>query len=142
MSLNLDLFRALAAVAWADRRMDPAEADALLRAARAAKLSTADLAKVEAATKSPVTLDELGPLSLKGDDAEYAYALAWMISGADGRVDDDERAAVCKLGDLLSLSAEARQRAAAVSLGVAESLGLSGSVLTALAMSIEASPEG
>jgi tellurite resistance protein len=140
MTMNVDLFRALAAVAWADQRMDPAEADALLRAARAAHLSPADVAKVEAATKTPCGLDQLGPLSLRGDDAEYAYALACLISGADGRIDDVERATVAKLGDLLSLSTEARERAAIASLSVAESLGLDQSVLGALAASMESTP--
>jgi len=139
MTMNVDLFRALAAVAWADQRMDPAEADALLRAARAAKLSPADLAKVESATKAPVTLDQLGALSLKGEDAEYAYALACLISAADGHIDETERATVAKLGDLLSLSAEARERAATASTAVAQSLGMNESVLGALAASIESS---
>lgn len=140
MSMNVDLFRALAAVAWADEHMHPAEADALLRAARAVGLAASDLAKVEAATKTKVSIEQLGPLSLTGDDAEYAYALACLISGADGRVDDVERAAVAKLGDLLSLSTEARDRAALASLTVAESLGVETSVLTALAKAIETSP--
>ena len=136
--MNVDLFRALAAVAWADQHMHPAEADALLRAARAAGLSPSDLAQVDAATKAPVSLEQLAPLALHGDDAEYAYALACLISGADGRVDDVERAAVAKLGDLLSLSTEARDRAAMASLTVAESLGVETSALAALARSMEA----
>ncbi|MEO7095936.1 MAG: hypothetical protein ABI175_21930 [Polyangiales bacterium] len=138
--MNVDLFRALAAVAWADSFVDPAEADALLRAARAAGLSAADLAQVDAATKTKVTLDQLGPLSLQGDDAEYAYALACLIIGADGRIASSERETIAKLGDMLSLSTEARDRAATASLTVAESLGVDSSVLSALAAAMEASP--
>jgi tellurite resistance protein len=140
MALGKDVFRALAAVAWADSEVKPAEKEALLRAARASGLSSADLAEVEHATRQRTTIDDLGALHLTGEDAEYAYALAWMISAADAHVDESEVAVLGKLGDKLGLDQDARDRAAAASFAVSSALGLHGDALSALAKAIESAP--
>jgi uncharacterized tellurite resistance protein B-like protein len=126
MDLTMDVFRALAAIAWADGAVAEAEANALRSAARAAKLGPADLARVDAMLASRVDLADLGPLRLERDEAELLFALACMMSAADGTVADGERAAVARLGDLLGLDAEARTTAAAASHAVADSLGIAG----------------
>lgn len=138
MGLGKDVFRALAAVAWADSEVKPSETEALLRAARASGLSAADLADVERATKTRTSVEDLGALHLSGEDAEYAYALAWMISAADEHVDETEVAVLAQLGDKLGLDREARDRAAAASFAVSSALGLHGDALSALAQAIEA----
>ncbi|HEX3344800.1 MAG TPA: hypothetical protein VHS09_09525 [Polyangiaceae bacterium] len=137
MKLGKDVFRALAAIAWADGVVKPSEVQALLRAARGSGLTEAEIAEVERATRERVVVDDLPPLALSEDEAEFAYAMACMMSAADGVVDASERACVAKLGDRLGLSAEARRRAAGASLAIAENLGLAGSALAALSAAIE-----
>ncbi|MGH7297065.1 MAG: hypothetical protein ACRELB_19160, partial [Polyangiaceae bacterium] len=82
-------------------------------------------------------LEYLGGLALSGEEAEFTYAMACMMSAADAVVDASERACVARLGDLLALPAEARARAAAASLAIAENLGLEGGALAALSAAIE-----
>jgi tellurite resistance protein len=126
MRLEKDVFRALCAVVWADGRVDPAESTALLAAARAAKLTATELGEVEAMLAAPTTLDALGALTLGGEQAELVFALACMLASSDGAYDDREHAVIISLGDRLGLSSEARDRAAAASLAIAESLAEAG----------------
>lgn len=112
MGLGKDVFVALAAVVWADGRVTPEEAAALVRAARVSGLSGADLLAVEHATRTPTSLDALDVAALEPDVREYVYALATMLARADGVVVEEERAVLHALGDKLDLDAEARERAA------------------------------
>lgn len=137
MKLGKDVFRALAAVAWADGVVKPSEAQALVRAARGSRLTDAELAEVERFTRERIVVEDLHALTLTDEEAEFAYAMACMMSAADGVVDASERACVAKLGDLLALSAEARRRAAGASVAIAENLGLEGGALAALSAAIE-----
>jgi tellurite resistance protein len=137
VKLSKDVFRALAAVAWADGAVKPSEAQALLRAARGSGLTAGELVEIERATRERIGVEDLRALDLSGEEAEFAYAMACMMSAADGVVDASERACVAKLGDLLGLSEEARLRAAGASVAIAENLGLEGGALEALTAAIE-----
>lgn len=83
-SLNLDSFRALAAVAWADGRMSKDEASGLLHAARALGLSDDDVGKVEAATKEKVSLDDVDVSALSAWERLLTYGIATWLSRLDG----------------------------------------------------------
>jgi uncharacterized membrane protein YebE (DUF533 family) len=114
MRLTRDAFVALATVAWADGSVSPEEASALIEAARASGLREADLEVVTAATRTPVTLDHVGSLALGAEEREFVYAVALWLARADNVVVDRERIALAKLGDLLGLREDVRQRAALV----------------------------
>ncbi len=132
MKWSPNTFTALAAVAWADGVMSATESSALLRAASLAGLAGADLAAVEAMTQAPVTLDQFSPEGLSADDAEYVYALACVMSAADGHVDLSERACIARLGASLALPESSRQRAELAGVLIARELGLSTNALEAL----------
>ncbi len=112
MALGKDVFVALAAVVWADGRVTPEEAAALVRAAQASGLAGADLLAVEHATRTRTSLDALDVAALDPDVREYVYALATMLARADGQVVEEERVVLQALGDRLGLDGEARERAA------------------------------
>jgi uncharacterized membrane protein YebE (DUF533 family) len=114
MILTRDAFIALATVAWADGSVSADEADALLEAARAARLSDADLEAVRAATRSPVSLDAIQSLALGAEEREFVYAVALWLARVDRVVVEAERVAVERLGDLLELRPDVRERAALV----------------------------
>jgi tellurite resistance protein len=111
MHLSASMVRALAAVAWADGVMKPAESEALVRVARSAGLSAEEIASVEDAARHPVTLDAVGHLAVDADQAEYLFALACIVSGVDGDVDPRERATLNQLALRLGLDEEAFERA-------------------------------
>jgi cytochrome P450/tellurite resistance protein len=134
--LGVDALSALASVVWADGRMVDEEAAALLRIARASGLSAGELSAVERAVREPAPSSE-APLALDAAAAEHLFSLACLMAASDGSVDPRERAAVAKLGDRLGLDARARARASLASHAVAQALGLSGSVLSALAAEME-----
>ncbi len=110
--LGKDVFLALATIAWADGVVAPAEAEALVRAARASGLAGDDLAAVEAALRERSALDVVGTLHLDDEEKLYVFCLAHWIAGVDGFVDDQEKVALTELGDRLGLSADDRARAA------------------------------
>jgi hypothetical protein len=132
MKLGKDVFLALAQVAWADGEMKSGEADALLRAARAAGLAGADLEAVERATKSKDVVKKMPKLSIAPGQAEFAYALACALSASDGEIAESEREAIAALGDKLKIPFDVRARAAAASVAVAKSIEVGASAIEAL----------
>jgi tellurite resistance protein len=129
---STEMFRALAAVAWADGVLKPAEASALVLTARQVGLAPAAVAEVEAMTRTKTTLDGLALSGIGKERAEYVYALACLIGATDLEVAPAERASISQLGDLLGLGADDRRRAEAAGAGIAASLGLSSDGLEAL----------
>jgi tellurite resistance protein len=133
MKWTKEMFRALAAVAWADGKMRDSEAVALRRTAKALGLDASALAEVEKMTTMPTSLEGFRAKDLGAEQSEYLYALACLVSVADGHVDLSERACISKLGDLLNLSPSARRTAEAAAETIARQLGLAANVFEALA---------
>ncbi len=118
--LGRDVFLALAAIGWADGKLDPDEADAIVRTATDEGLSLEAIAEIEQATKAPIdmltTLDRSG---LTKEDRLFVYAVASWMARLDGKVTSDEQSALGHLGDLLKVPAAPRAHADAIALEIA-----------------------
>jgi uncharacterized membrane protein YebE (DUF533 family) len=118
--LGRDVFLALAAVGWSDGKLDPEEADAIVRTALEEGLEIEEIAEIEKATNAPVDLALLDQANLSKADRLFIYAVAsWMIR-LDGVVDDRELDALRRLGDLLKLPERPREHADLIALEIAE----------------------
>jgi hypothetical protein len=82
--LPKESFVALAAVAWADGRMTPAEAQGLSHAARSLGIEGEDLAAVERATRERVRLEQFDASSLTAWERLLTFGLANWLSRLDG----------------------------------------------------------
>jgi uncharacterized membrane protein YebE (DUF533 family) len=113
-----DVFIALAAVAWGDGKLDPDEADAIVRAAVDEGVEMEDIAAIEVATAKPVPLSTLDVTSLSKEDRVFVYAIAAWIARLDGKVTDGESGALAALAEKLEVPerrrAHAEKRAAEV----------------------------
>jgi uncharacterized membrane protein YebE (DUF533 family) len=118
--MQKDIYLALSAIAWADGRLDPDEADAIVRAAADDGLSLEEMADVEAATQEPLDLGVIDRASLSEDDRLFVYGVACWIARMDGRVSDEEAEALAELGERLGIPAEPRAGVAEVAKHVAE----------------------
>jgi uncharacterized membrane protein YebE (DUF533 family) len=121
--LGRDVFIALAAIGWADGKLDAEEADAIVRAALEEGLDLAAIAEIEAATKKPVTLDFLDRSAMGKDDRLFVYAMAAWIARIDGEVTPDEVAALEQLGRMLGVPERPRAAAEALVRHIAEADG-------------------
>ncbi|HEV8550932.1 MAG TPA: hypothetical protein VGQ57_17920 [Polyangiaceae bacterium] len=101
--LGRDVYVALAAVGWADGKLEQDEADAIVRAALEEGLELEDIAEIEAATKAPVDLGVIDRKGLSKEDRLYVYGVARWIARMDGVITDAEKAALRKLGDQLKV---------------------------------------
>jgi uncharacterized membrane protein YebE (DUF533 family) len=118
--LGRDVFLALAAVGWSDGKLDPEEADAIVRTALEEGLEIEEIADIEKATKNPIELGFIDQANLSKADRLFIYAVAsWMIR-LDGAVDDRELDALRRLGDLLKLPERPREHADIIALEIAE----------------------
>jgi uncharacterized membrane protein YebE (DUF533 family) len=118
--LGRDVFLALAAVGWSDGRLDPEEADAIVRTALEEGLDLDEIAEIERATKAPIDLGIIDRGKLGKADRLFIYAVAsWMIR-LDGVVDDRELDALRRLGDQLKLPERPREHADIIALEIAE----------------------
>jgi uncharacterized membrane protein YebE (DUF533 family) len=118
--LRRDVFVALAAVAWADGKLDPDEADAIVRAAVESGLSLEEIAEIEDATKTKVDLGNLDRAGLTKEDRLFVFAVACWIARLDGLVTADEARALAALGERLGIPERPRAHAEAVAREVAE----------------------
>jgi len=109
--LGRDVFIALAAIGWADGKLDADEADAIVRAALDEGLSLDQINEIEAATKSPVSLDFIDRSFMGKDDRLFVYAMAAWIARIDGQITPDEVEALSQLGDLLGVPDRPRRAA-------------------------------
>ena len=114
IELNRDVFLALAAIGWADGRLDSEEADAIVRAAVEAGLELEAIEEIEAATRERIDLGTIDRSTLSKADRLFVYALACWIARLDGDVTDEEGAALAALGERLGVPE--RPRAAAESI--------------------------
>jgi uncharacterized membrane protein YebE (DUF533 family) len=106
--LGRDVYIALAAVGWADGKLEPDEADAIVRAALDEGLELADIAEIESATKNPVSIGSVDQ-RLSKEDRLYVYGIAAWIARIDGVVTDGESGALGKLGDALKIPDRPRE---------------------------------
>jgi uncharacterized membrane protein YebE (DUF533 family) len=118
--LRRDVFVALAAVAWADGKLDPDEADAIVRAAVDEGLPLEEIAEIESATKTKVDLGELDRSGLGKEDRLFVYAVACWIARLDGQVTREESEALAGLGERLGIPERPRVHAEAAAREVAE----------------------
>src|SRR5262245_6986459 len=107
--LGRDIYVALAAVGWADGKLDQDEADAIVRAALDEGLELAEIAEIEEATKQPIDLGVIDRKNLSKEDRLYVYGVAAWIAKMDGVVSDEEKAALKKLGDTLKVPDRPRE---------------------------------
>jgi uncharacterized membrane protein YebE (DUF533 family) len=101
--LKRDVFVALAAIAWADGDLDAEEADAIVRAAVDEGLELDEIAEIEAATSSKVDLGVLDRAALSKEDRLFVYGVACWIARIDGKVTDEESAALAQLAERLGI---------------------------------------
>jgi uncharacterized membrane protein YebE (DUF533 family) len=118
--LRRDVFVALAAVAWADGKLDPDEADAIVRAAVDEGLPLEEIAEIESATRAPVDLGALDRTGLGKEDRLFVYAVACWIARLDGHVTPEESEALTGLGEKLGIPERPRVQAEAAAREVAE----------------------
>jgi hypothetical protein len=119
-SLPKDAFLALAVVAWADGRLDPDEADAIVRAAADEWIPLEALGDVEDAVKAyrARPRDAKGPdlsfldrSTMTKHDRVFLYAVACWIAQIDRIVTPDESDALQSLGERLGVPDRMRARA-------------------------------
>lgn len=103
------MYVALAAVGWADGKLDQEEADGIVRAALDEGLELEEIAEIEAATKNPIDLGVIERKGLSKEDRLYVYGVASWIARLDGVVSDAEKAALKKLGDELKVPDRPRE---------------------------------
>ncbi|MCC6525137.1 MAG: DUF533 domain-containing protein [Polyangiaceae bacterium] len=109
--LGRDVFLALAAVGWADGKLDEDEADAIVRTALEEGLDLDEITSIEEATKKPVDIGAIDLRSMSKADRLFVYAVASWMARIDGVVADKERQALDKLGEALRLPERPRQYA-------------------------------
>ncbi|MCA9625626.1 MAG: TerB family tellurite resistance protein [Myxococcales bacterium] len=106
------VFVALAAVGWADGKLDDDEADAIVRTALEEGLALEEIEAIEAATKAPVSFDDIDLGTLSKADRLFVYAVGTWITRVDGSVAEEEQEALDQLGELLRLPEKPRALAA------------------------------
>jgi uncharacterized membrane protein YebE (DUF533 family) len=124
-----DAFLALAAVAWADGRIDPDEADAIVRAAVEEGLPLEELESIErevlAFARRPRDARDAPDLSfldrsgMTKQDRVFVYAVACWIAKLDGVVTPQESEALRLLGERLGIPDRLRARAEELALEIA-----------------------
>lgn len=117
--LGRDVYIALAAVGWADGKLDPEEADAIVRTALEEGLELEDIAQIEEATKHPVDIGFIDRSHMSKADRLFVYAVASWMTRLDGRVAAEEAAALERLGDALNVPAAPRAHADAIAREIA-----------------------
>ncbi len=101
--LGRDVYVALAAVGWADGKLDQEEADAIVRTALEEGLDITEIAEIEAATKEPIDLGVIDRSNLSKEDRLFVYGVACWLTRLDGVVTDAETAALVKLAEALKI---------------------------------------
>jgi uncharacterized membrane protein YebE (DUF533 family) len=109
--LGRDVFLALAAIGWADGKLDQDEADAIVRTALEEGLELEEITEIEEATKKPIDMSFIDRSTMSKADRLFVYAVATWLTRIDGKVDESEKAALGKLGDLLKVPAKPREYA-------------------------------
>jgi uncharacterized membrane protein YebE (DUF533 family) len=121
MDVNIghDTLVALAAIAWADGKIEATEAAAIRSAAAQLGLNDEELRAVEETLQQPVPLEQVETVRMNRLTRLFTYAVANWIAQADGQIPPAEQAALNLLGERLGLSAMARERARSAGLALA-----------------------
>jgi uncharacterized membrane protein YebE (DUF533 family) len=106
--LGRDVYLALAAVGWADGKLDQEEADAIVRTALEEGLELDEIAEIEEATQNPIDIGVIDRKNLSKEDRLFVYGVASWITRLDGVVSAAEQTALDKLGDALKLPEKPR----------------------------------
>ncbi len=109
--LGRDVFVALAAVGWADGKLHPDEADAIVRTALEEGLEIEEIEEIEKATKKPVSIGSIDISKMSKADRLFVYAVGSWIVRLDGTVDESETKALAKLGEVLKIPERPREHA-------------------------------
>jgi uncharacterized membrane protein YebE (DUF533 family) len=118
VEIGRDTLLALAAIAWADGKIDPAEAQGIRAAADQLGIAGTDRDSVEASLATPVSLAEVETIRMSRLTRLFTYSVSAWIAHVDGQVPQAEQEALDLLGDRLGLSSVARQRAESAALGL------------------------
>src|SRR5215510_5617940 len=94
--LGRDVFLALAAVGWADGKLDADEADAIVRTAADEGLPIEEIVEIEKATKEPIDIGVIDRTGLTKEDRLFVYAVASWMTRLDGIVAEKETLALKK----------------------------------------------
>ena len=95
----------LIAMAWADGKLDPAEKEGILGAAKVFNLTKETREKVESLVEKPTSIDDVELADLSAREKAFAFvAAAWMAS-VDEEVDPKEAEALEALARRLGLTA-------------------------------------
>jgi uncharacterized membrane protein YebE (DUF533 family) len=121
--LGRDVFIALAAVGWADGKLDQDEADAIVQLAAEEGLELEEIAEIEAATKEPVEVGKIQTRDMSKADRLYVYACAAWIARVDGVVAPEEITALNKVAEALRLPDKPRERADRIAMEVGKRSG-------------------
>lgn len=117
--MNKDVFLALAAIGWADGKLDPDEADAIVRAAVEAGVELDQIEEIERATRAPLDIGAIDRSALTKEDRLFVYAIACWIARLDGKVSDEETSALSRLADALGVPERPRPTVEALAQEVA-----------------------
>jgi uncharacterized membrane protein YebE (DUF533 family) len=109
--MGRDVFLALAAVGWADGKLDSEEADAIVRTALEEGLELDEIAEIEKATQAPIAMTVIDRSQMTKEDRLFVYAVAAWMTRLDGVVDAKELAALDDLGEKLKVPPPARRSA-------------------------------
>jgi uncharacterized membrane protein YebE (DUF533 family) len=109
--MNTQVFLALATVAWANGDLSADERAGILNAARSAGYSEQELAVLAKAIETPRELSSLSLQRLSALDRVFTFAAAEWLARLEGKVGQQEAAALKALGDFLKLSEAVRAKA-------------------------------
>jgi uncharacterized membrane protein YebE (DUF533 family) len=118
--LGRDVFLALAAIGWADGKLDQEEADAIVRTALEEGLELEEISEIEEATKKPIDLSFIDRSTMSKADRLFVYAVAAWMTRLDGLVHEKETEALETLGKLLQIPAKPREHADAIAREIAD----------------------
>lgn len=107
--LGRDVFRALAAIGWADGKLDQEEADAIVRTALEEGLELEEIEDIEKATQERVDVGSIDISKMTKADRLFVYAVGTWVARVDGRVADSESAALDELGHALRIPERPRE---------------------------------
>jgi hypothetical protein len=108
LTLTPDAFRMLLAVGWMDGRLDEAESDAILRAARAEGFEEATLDELSALSRAPVMFGQAVDGDLPQKQRLYVYGVASWVARCDAVLTPDELAALHAVATLVGVTASGR----------------------------------
>ena len=116
--LGRDVFIALAAIGWADEKLESDEADAIVRMAAEEGLEIEEIAEIEEATKTKVDIGDMDLSGLSKEDRLFVYAVGAWIARVDGTVLPQEITALNQLGHALKLPDKPREYADTIAMEV------------------------